>query len=318
MKKYTKFVFLIILLTFISCNNGVKSKNTPESNDPASGQDKTFKIGEVEFVMKKIPKAENVMLGDDNQDCVGNGFCNKGHTVSLTEFYMAETETTQGLWEAVMGQNPSMWKKPYDEEVVTKQPVEKVSWWQCVAFCNELTKQVLKDEKEYAYYSDKELKTPYTMQDGITKKEVYLNMEKTGFRLPTEAEWEWAARGGKNNKWSGTNNETELKNYAWYIGSAVGKESRPHQVKLKEPNGYGLYDMSGNVWEWCYDFYVPVLQGDLGKDPVGPNKGDEGHALRGGWAGNAAASVTSSIRFKIVFPPSLDIAGFRIAARLNK
>ena len=304
---------------FFSCNTNGK-KGGGQINVPESPAEKTFSLGEIKFTMKKIPKADNVKLGDNNYECASNGKCNKEHTVSISEFYMATTETTQELYEAVMGQNPSMWKgRAADGEVAEKQPVERITWHSAVAFCNKLTMMIAKDEgASCVYYSDKELKTPYTDKDALVKKDTFIDMGKQGFRLPTDAEWEWAARGGKNDKWAGTSNESELKDYAWYVGSNTGNVGRSHQVALKQPNGYGLYDMSGNVWELCYDWYSPLGEEDLGQDPTGgTEETSKGRVMRGGSTHNYSQTVTVTSRNGLSFPPALDIVGFRIAYRLK-
>jgi formylglycine-generating enzyme required for sulfatase activity len=105
------------------------------------------------------------------------------------------------------------------------------------------------------------------------------------YRLPIEAEWEYAARsGGKREKWSGTSSEGELGQYAWYDGNSG---FRTHPVGEKRPNGLGLYDMSGNVWEWCADWYAEnYYQGSPRNNPEGPGNGSY-RVLRGGaWDGS--------------------------------
>ena len=163
------------------------------------------------------------------------------HQVTLSSYYIGETEVTQALWTAVMGNNQSNFKGD-------NNPVEKVSWNDCQKFIEKL--------------------------NSLTGKK---------FRLPTEAEWEYAARGGNKSKgyqYSGSNN---LDDVAWYTKNSNYKT---HPVKTKQPNELGMYDMSGNVWEWCQDWY-----GNYGSDsqtnPKGPSSGS-GHVYRGGsWFANA-------------------------------
>ena len=133
--------------------------------------------------------------------------------VCVDDLYLGKYEVTQGQWKSIMGSNPSIFK-----DCGENCPVEDVSWDDAKEFINLLNK-------------------------------------KTGkkYRLPYEAEWEYAARsGGKNEVWAGTSDEKELKDYAWY-GANSGK--RPHPVGQKKPNSLGIYDMSGNVWEWMEDKY---------------------------------------------------------------
>lgn len=189
------------------------------------------------------------------------------HEVTLSDYYIGETEVTQALWKAVMGSNPSEFKGD-------NLPVEQVSY---------------NDVKEF-----------------ITK----LN-QKTGktFRLPTEAEWEYAARGGKKSKgykYSGSNNIDDV---AWYYENSNNKT---HPVKTKRPNELGIYDMSGNVWEWCSDNYGAYSSSSQ-TNPTGPSSGSP-RVLRGGSWDGSAGGCRVSIRY--CYAPSYRGLGFRLALAL--
>ena len=239
------------------------------SGSAAVPTDKTYTVKDIRFVMKPIAAVQGAVLGDNSMED------NQEHSVSLSAYYIGDTEITQELWKAVMGNNPTL------RTDSLKNPVEQVSWFDCIAFCNELTKKVSNlGESQCVYYSDDIYTAVYTVTDAGNSMVPHMKQEAKGFRLPTEAEWEWAAMGGKQYRWAGTDSEDELENYAWY---ADNSDYKAHEVKRKEANGYGLYDMSGNVVEWCWDWYDDSIPADGHTDPKGVSSGSLRVIRGGGW-----------------------------------
>ncbi len=172
------------------------------------------------------PKDENGRYGDEGPQ----------HWVTIRRgFWLGEAPCTQAEWEAVMGENPSHFKDGADPSRTAKRPVERVSWEDCERFCGRLNER----------------------EPGL------------GARLPTEGEWEYACRAGTASAYNDGSactapegRDPALMELGWYrenSGQAKG-EGRTHDVKGLKPNGWGLYDMHGNVWEWCWDWYGPYAE----------------------------------------------------------
>lgn len=296
-------------LIFASCSNGSGSDGTPaDSYDAATGKGI---VGGVSFTMKAIAAVTNGNVGHAD-----NSGDNNVHQVSLSAYRIGETEVTQGLWTAVMGNNPSAFKDNVESgEVQKKRPVENINWYQAIAFCNKLslklgltpcyTVKVAGEPVNFEMLAFSAIPT----SDNADWNGAVLDMNKTGFRLPTEAEWEWAAKGGTENKWAGTNEQTQLVNYAWYDANS----SKTHEVKKKEPNGYGLYDMSGNVAEWCWNWYSSITPASGQTDPIGAASGTF-RIKRGGYYSDTSANTTRAVRNGERPENSRAALGFRLAS----
>jgi sulfatase modifying factor 1 len=170
-------------------------------------------------------------------------------------FWMGETPVTQGFWTAVMGVNPSQIRSALSGSM----PVEMVSWKDSVGFANEVSRL-----------------TGLSPVYGGSGDDVRWDQRVPGFRLPTDAEWEYAARAGEGFEYAGSD---DVGLVAWTDNDSDG---RPHPVGRKAPNAWGLRDMSGNVWEWCWDRfgYYPLSNS---VDPSGPLHGHRRVILGGSW-----------------------------------
>jgi sulfatase modifying factor 1 len=213
---------------------------------------KSFKVKNVSFDMILCQSGIFTMGSDKIHDSPESN--PKRIEMVAHPFLLGETEVTQELYQAVMRYNPSKFKKNG-----SKKPVESVTWYEAVMFCNKLSEMLGK--MPYYHISD----ITFDPQDKkmINSAIVQINPNANGFRLPTEKEWEYAAKAGTNNKYAGCDNETDLECYGWYYKNS---NNLTQPVKTRLPNEWGFYDMTGNVWEWCWDKYdnIPTYRVNRG------------------------------------------------------
>ncbi|MBT4482723.1 MAG: SUMF1/EgtB/PvdO family nonheme iron enzyme, partial [Candidatus Latescibacteria bacterium] len=209
-------------------------------------------------------------------------------TIALSAFTMSNTEVTQAQYSSVMSSNPSFHK--LDDNC----PVEKVSWKDAITFCNRLSERL-------------GLEKCYNLSTGEC------DFSKNGFRLPTEAEWEHACRGNIGSEYNSGNGESALNRAGWYQRNSGEKT---HPVAQKAANAFGLYDMHGNVWEWCNDWYSKRSY-EIDKkteNPTGVSNSKE-RVLRGGSWLDWPKDCTSSKRRDFNPDKNYSDVGFRIVRR---
>ncbi|MFZ2960956.1 MAG: SUMF1/EgtB/PvdO family nonheme iron enzyme [Candidatus Ozemobacteraceae bacterium] len=219
--------------------------------------------------------------------------------VEITKpFYMGSFQVTQGQYEKVVGKNPSDFRG-------SDKPVESVSWYDAVEFCNALS---LQQKLQPCYVIDKSGKSPHHQNSSDdTKWLVTCDSENSGFRLPTEAEWEYSCRAGTKTEyfWGEKMNEE----YCWFRNNS-GKTT--HEVGTRKPNPWGLHDMSGNVFEWCQDWFGDVYyRKNKCVDPQGENTGNF-RVYRGGDWSNGDDSCRSACRYESRPDDRGNYLGFRL------
>ena len=286
---------LIILLVGISCISVLFATTMVVHTNSGSYEFQISEITSITFEIGTQPPI-NMILIEGGTFQMGDRFNEGGddelplHDVSLSSFYIAETEVTQSLYEALMGNNPASGYGEGDDF-----PVYSISWYDALYFCNALSAQ----EGLTPCYSDIGTNTT-------------CDWTANGYRLPTEAEWEYAARGGihqaDNYKYSGTTDN--LDDYAWYVNN--NNPNGGKEVATKLPNQLGLFDMSGNEWEWCWDWHnANYYSSSPSSNPHGPSYGSY-RIRRGGPWGHI--DYRSRVAFRAGTGPSgsgVDI-GFRV------
>lgn len=251
----------------IASDDVVAGSGVSNGTSTSVGGTLEFNVNGVKFVMVPVEGGTFMMGATAEQGRDAARYEKPSHSVTLSSYYIGQTEVTQELWTAVMGSNPSWFEG-------TNLPVEQVTWNDCQTFITKL--------------------------NSATGKR---------FRLPTEAEWEYAARGGNKSrgyKYSGSNN---IEDVAWYTKNS---NSTTHSVATKSPNELGIYDMSGNVYEWCQDWYGSYSS-SAQTNPKGAASGSCRVGRGGDWNSNALF-CRSSHRFNVTPSYKFHFLGIRLVS----
>ena len=214
------------------------------------------------------------------------------HTVTVTSFWMGKYEVTQGQYQTVIGSLPSDLPSDSYFGVGNNYPVYCVSWYDAIVFCNRLS---MREGLSPAYRIDGSTNPTewgsVPTSSNVTWNAVEIVAGSNGYRLPTEAQWEYACRAGSTAPWhTASRTDRDLGNYAWYDSNS---NSRTHEVGRKFPNEWGLYDMHGNVYEWCWDWYGAYTSAGQ-TDPTGAASGTNRVERGGSWLNDGRLARSAS------------------------
>ncbi len=226
------------------------------------------------------------------------------HKVTLNSFYMSKTEVTFEMFDLFC--EATGFKKPENGGNGTgKLPVVNVSWESAIMFCNWLSK---KDHYDPYYKIDRD-------SVGSIKRITTID-GNNGYRLPTEAEWEYAAKGGKDSKFYAYSGSNDFSEVAWCRANSNGI---PHEVATKKPNEIGIYDLNGNAWEWVWDWYKKdYYKSAPESNPTGPASGSEKVYRGGNWSSNKEfLRLTSRYHTTTKEDKDYGMIGIRLARNAN-
>ncbi len=233
-----------------------------------------------------IPSGEFLMGSPDSDKDARDNEKPQHHVQITRPFYLGIHEVTQGQYRAVTGENPPRFKGSSDD-----LPVNWVSWNEAIAFCDKLSKR--------------DGMKPYHHFGGSVQR-----LGGEAYRLPTEAEWEYACRAGSTTRYNFGDDAVSLNEFAWVRGNSGG---RSHPVGQKRPNAWGLYDMHGNLWEWCEDWYDEMYyQHSPGADPLGPSRAAS-RVFRGECWLDPPPACRSAFRVGLAPGMRANYLGFRVA-----
>ncbi len=225
--------------------------------------------------MVELPGGTFQMGSPDSDDLAGN-WEKPQHSVTVSAFAIARYPITRKLYREILGRSPEQWERDKDDD---RLPANYLTWFDAVNFCNALS------EKQG-------LRPCYSIEGD----QVNWDQKANGYRLPTEAEWEYAVRAGTTTRWFFGDNDADLGRYAWFTSNSGG---RVHSVGEKQPNPWDLHDMIGNVWEWCWDWFGDYSKGEAAIDPIGPLAGVS-RVLRGGAYWGVGRNLRSAGRYGLV------------------